>query len=389
MSLIFPAYLALKKFRHYLLGIKFKLVTDCIAFKQTTQKQDIPREVAQWVLYLQDFDYSMEHRAGEKMKHVDYLSRYPQNVYMITTEMSTRLKKAQQSDDHIKAVVKILQDGPYDNYKLKGGLLYKEVVGNELLVVPKQMEREVIQRAHESGHFATRKTMHSIQQQYYIPHLEVKVTKFINNCIACIIHSKKLGKLEGHLHCIEKGDVPLHTLHIDHLGPMDATAKQYKFILAVVDAFSKFVWLFPTKSTGCEEVITKLTDWSNVFGFPRRLISDRGVAYTANAFAEFLSSNMVENVWSTTGVARGNGQIERVNRSILSIVAKLSADDPTKWFKYVPQVQKAINSHIHMSTQSSPFEVMFGTKMNAKSEDRLLELLNQELVEQFDEERNA
>jgi len=41
-------YLAVKIFRHYLLGSPFKLVPDCSAFKQTLQKADMPRAVTQW-----------------------------------------------------------------------------------------------------------------------------------------------------------------------------------------------------------------------------------------------------------------------------------------------------------------------------------------------------
>ena len=100
--------------------------------------------------------------------------------------------------------------------------------------------------------------MHHVQQQFYIPHLARKVSQHISNCIKCIIHNEKLGKREGFLNCIDKGDCPLHTLHVDHLGPMDSTSKLYKYIFAVVDGFSKFVWLYPTKSTNAAEVVRNL-----------------------------------------------------------------------------------------------------------------------------------
>jgi len=57
-------YLAIKKFRHFLLGTPFKLVTDCSAFKQTLQKADVPRAVTQWMVYHQDFEFAVEHRPG-------------------------------------------------------------------------------------------------------------------------------------------------------------------------------------------------------------------------------------------------------------------------------------------------------------------------------------
>lgn len=171
------------------------------------------------------------------MKHVDCLSRYPV-VLTIALELTERLKAAQQRDEYLQAIKAILTDKKCGDYLKKGELLYKTVDGNDLLVVPKSMEAEIIRDAHEVGHFAVQKTLHSIQQKYFIPHAENKVQRHIKNCIRCIIYNKKLGKKEGYLNCINKGENPLETLHVNHLGPMDATSKQYKFILAMVDAFS-------------------------------------------------------------------------------------------------------------------------------------------------------
>ncbi|KAH8409637.1 hypothetical protein KR215_004167, partial [Drosophila sulfurigaster] len=95
---------------------------------------------------------------------------------------------------------------------------------------------------------------------------------------------------------------------------MDVTTKQYKHIFAIVDGFTKFVWLYPTKTTSSEEVLQKLRNWSDVFGNPCRIISDRGSAFTSAAFESYVKENGIEHIWSTTGVPRGNGQVERVNR---------------------------------------------------------------------------
>ncbi|XP_046869035.1 uncharacterized protein LOC124461562 [Drosophila willistoni] len=118
------------------------------------------------------FNLNVEHRSAVKMQHVDCLSRFPQSCLVVKDEITARLKKAQQTDDHIIAIIEVLKQQPYKSFNVKGGLLFKEVEGNELLVVPKLMEREIIQRSHEIGHFSTRKTMHAIHQQYWIPHLE-------------------------------------------------------------------------------------------------------------------------------------------------------------------------------------------------------------------------
>lgn len=88
--------------------------------------------------------------------------------------------------------------------------------------------------------------------------MDEKIKRCIENCVTCIVSEKKKGKLEGQLRPIPKGDVPLDTFHVDHLGPMPSTRKSYNYILTVVDAFTKFVWLFPTKTTNSEEVVNKL-----------------------------------------------------------------------------------------------------------------------------------
>lgn len=173
------------------------------------------------------------------------------------------------------------------------------------------------------------------------------------------------------------------SLHMDHLGPMDATCKQYKHILAMVDGFSKFLWLFPTKSTGAEEVVRNLNIWSQTFGSPVRIISDKGPAFTSQLFQDWCNENVVDHILTTTGVPRGNGQIERVNRSILSVIAKLSAEDTTKWYKFEGEVQKALNSSVHSSTKSTPFEVTFGIRMKTNICSRVNDMLQEEIIENY------
>ncbi|GBM90562.1 Retrovirus-related Pol polyprotein from transposon 17.6 [Araneus ventricosus] len=79
--------------------------------------------------------------------------------------------------------------------------------------------------------------------------------------------------------------------------------------------------------------------------------------------------------------------IEALKKFRNYLVAKLSLYDPTKWYKFVPAVQRTLNSTVSRRTQWTPFELLTGVKMKAKEDLQILELLKKESVESFIEDR--
>lgn len=199
---------------------------------------------------------------------------------------------------------------------------------------------------------------------------------------------KKIGKAEGTLHPIDKGTIPLDTYHIDHLGPIPSSRKRYNHLFVVTDAFTKFTWIYPTKSTTAEEAVERLKRQATAFGNPRRIISDRGTAFTSNTFREYCREEGIEQVLITTGIPRGNGQVERVNRIIIPVLAKLSAETPTDWYKFVEQVQRHLNSSYCRSTGMTPFELLIGTNMRLNTDMQLRALIEEEIIEGFKQDRS-
>ena len=198
-------------------------------------------------------------------------------------------------------------------------LLYKFVNGIELLVVPTAMQTDIIKDAHQRGHFASAKTLAILKENYYIPKVKEKVDQCISNCVKCILINRKRGKQEGLLNPIPKDDTPLHTYHIDHLGPLETTNKKYKYIFAIIDSFTKFAWLYPTKSTDAAEVISKLDFQKYTFGNPARIISDRGSAFMSNLFTDYCKNENIQHIAITTGLPRANSQIEHLNAIIIFV----------------------------------------------------------------------
>lgn len=194
----------------------------------------------------------------------------------------------------------------------------------------------------------------------------------------CIIYSPNSGKVEGQLHSIPKGDKPFNTVHIDHYGPLEKTSRQLKYIFLIVDAFTKFVKLYPCKSTDSKEVVKHMLLYFSTYSVPLRVVSDRGTAFTSQCFRDFLSEYNVQHILIATGTPRANGQAERVNRVITPMLAKLSKTTD-KWDEQLNQVQYVLNNTVNKSTGTTPSKLLFGVNQRGKVVDSLSDYLNEVL----------
>ncbi|GFY35780.1 hypothetical protein TNCV_4841571 [Trichonephila clavipes] len=359
--------------------------------KKDYAKKELITRIDRWALQLEEFDYEIEHRAESHMKHVDALSRYP--VIMVCNDtLTSKLKKAQEEDDNIQTFKSLLKKQESEQFFERSGILYKYLNGRETIVTPKAMQAELIKLIHENGHFSVGKTEEIVKQEFFIPNLSNVVRKVIVNCVPCILANKKTGKKEGFLNLISKESIPLSTYHVDFIGPLPSTNKSYEHIFTVVGAFTKFTWLYPVKTVSAESALEELKQQQKTFGNPIRIISDTGSAFTSKLFNDYCDEENIQHLQIATGVPRGNGQVERIHRTLIPILTKLSLDDSTKWYKYVDRLQRILNSTISRSTKWTPLELLVGIKMRNKEDilikDLLLEEMTKELLEQREFLRN-
>lgn len=76
------------------------------------------------------------------------------------------------------------------------------------------------------------------------------------------------------------------------------------------------------------ETLKKIQTVADVFDNPVRFITDREAAFTSNEFKKQCEDNNIVHTPGAAGVARGNGQYERINRTVKETLSKLSSDDP-------------------------------------------------------------
>ena len=109
-----------------------------------------------------------------------------------------------------------------------------------------------------------------------------RVQQVINNYMHCL-QRRKAVRLKGYYN--HRIRAIYHQRHIDLLGPIPSTKKNYTYILAIVDAFTKFMWLYSTKTTTTGEMMNRLQ--KQAFSVTQNVISDRGTTFTSNEFQEY------------------------------------------------------------------------------------------------------
>lgn len=368
---------ALRRFRPYLQGLRFRIITDCNSLKLTLSKKDINPRISRWVLEMQSYDYEVIHRPGVQMQHVDALSRATSVLVIEDNPLEYNLSICQSEDITIKGLRDNLEKTEDKYYEMRDGLIYRKHKNDLLFYVPAVMEDAIIRKYHEEmGHLGVEKTVSTVMYNYWFPNLKQKVERYIRNCLKCLSYSPTTGRREGLLHSIDKGKLPFDVVHIDHYGPIDKKHKIKQYILTIIDGFTKYVRLYATKTVSSPEVILCLKDYFRCYSRPRVIISDRGTAFTAQEFQNFLTDQSIRHVLVATGSPQANGQVERVHRTLTPMISKLVDNSKGKyWYKILPEVEFALNNSINKTTEETPSILLFGCKQRGNLIDKLAEYI--------------
>lgn len=385
---------SLNRFRSYLVGIDFKIVTDCNAVRLTWTKRDLVPRIARWWLQAQEFNFIIEYRPGTQMSHVDALSRNPVdspvtsnvtslsacNVFKISVTPS--FNEIQHTDPQLVLIKCILNNSCDEakdiknTYVLKDGKIYRKVDDALKWAVPQDARWKICHMCHdECGHMGIEKTLDKVKQTYWFPHMANFVKKYVRSCIPCAYAKQPTGKKEGFLHPIPKTPIPFHSVHVDHLGPFIKSKTGNTYILAIIDGYSKFIVLRAVRNTKSKTSISVLRDAFGIFGAPKLLISDRGTSFTSSEFAEFTREQEIKHIKNAVAMPRANGQIERYNRSILaSLIALTHGEDDKDWDTHINTVQWSLNNTLNKGIGKTPTEVLFGKRTINLAEGHLYDL---------------
>ncbi|NJL81557.1 MAG: transposase family protein [Richelia sp. SM2_1_7] len=153
---------------------------------------------------------------------------------------------------------------------------------------------------------------------------------------------------------------------IDTMGPFPE-ADGYQHILVIIDAFIRFVDLYPIKLLDGKEAAHTLLQYIGRFGTPYQIMSDKGPQFV-NEVVETLCNTLLKNekIEGHLYSKQENGIVERMNKEILKHLRALMMviKQFDLWPQYLPLVQRIINATPHSAIGVSPAQLLFGNAIH-------------------------
>uniref|UniRef100_A0A2N9HUX4 Reverse transcriptase n=1 Tax=Fagus sylvatica TaxID=28930 RepID=A0A2N9HUX4_FAGSY len=306
---------AIKHWQYYLAYKEFVLHTDHEALKHLNSQQGLHKRHAKWVAFLQQFNFSIIHKAGCLNKVADGLSRRQ----ALLTEM------------------KALVPG------------WVSVQGATTMCVPHcSLRRQLLQEVHQQGHFGRDKTLALLQQRYYWPSMTKEVAKFVAGCTICQT-SKGAATNAGLYLPLPVPTTPWECISMDFIQGLPPTTKRSDSILVVVDRFSKMGHFIPCKKTTDASHVADLffREVYKLHGLPSSIVSDRDSKFLAHFWRTLWKKLGTSLDYSTTFHPQTDGQTEVTNRSLGNMLRALVGDNPKGWESILPLAEFAFNCSLN------------------------------------------
>lgn len=286
---------AIKKFRPYIEGYTFNIITDHSSLKWLMSTKDLSGRLARWSLKLQPYSFHILHRKGKDNVVADCLSRqfsvdfltlesmYSEDSCSFTVDFKDPIFKESEYIDLIAYVTDNKEQLP--DVMVSDGFVYKRTchsMGDEIfdmktwkIWIPSALRQKLISDAHDppsKAHGGIAKTLHRLRERFYWPYMALEVRAYIKSCEKCQTSKSPNTTLRPPLGGCFYVERAFQHLYIDFLGPYPRTKNGYTTIFIVLDQLSKFVLLEPLKSSKNCLIISYLKNRVfDVFGTPETI----------------------------------------------------------------------------------------------------------------------
>ncbi|KAM0735324.1 Transposon Ty3-I Gag-Pol polyprotein [Formica fusca] len=314
---------AVKYYRPYLYGTKFKIITDHKPLVWLFNVADPGSRLIRWRLKLEEYDYEIVHRSGKTNTNADALSRN---------------------------VVLNLKEEKEENY-------------NERRDYSEEDKARILYEYHDAplgGHQGIERTINRIRMKHNWSRLTKYVENYIAKCEFCQKNKLK-RKSKAPLVITDIASRPFEKCALDIVGPLTVTNNENKYVLTFQDNLTKFSKAVPLPNqeaaTVAKEFVVKI-----IFehGIPDKVLTDQGTNFLSDMFKNMCKLLKIEKIQTTAYHPESNGALERSHRTLAEYLRHYINADQTDWDEWIPYAMFTYNTTPHTATGFTPFELVYG-----------------------------
>ena len=150
------------------------------------------------------------------------------------------------------------------------------------------------------------------------------------------------------------------------MGPFISGRKGERFILSVIDCFSRYLILIPIKDHSATTVSQAL--YKRVigyFGCPWKILSGRGTKFTGRVWGELMELLGIQQALTSPYYRQGNGIIKQSHRTVGNMVrAQLGPRNDREWVNMLPGIMLMHNEMEQENNGYTASQIMWGKNMN-------------------------
>ena len=179
------------------------------------------------------------------------------------------------------------------------------------VLVSTEMKNSIMNMTHSVSHPGIRGTRQLISRLYVWGGMMKDIKEYVAACEKC-----NTIKTTQHLRPPHSTLPPparhFTTCHCDIVGPFPTTSTRKRYILTMIDRFSRWLEAVPISNINADTITECfINHWISRFGIPADLITDRSLQFTSCLFTSTMEALGTQVHFTTAYHPKSNGMVER------------------------------------------------------------------------------